>query len=39
MWNSVGLWRERALLETAIEALDGTPPWATIAAASPPSSR
>ena len=22
MWNSVGLWRERALLETAIEALD-----------------
>ena len=22
MWNSVGLWRERALLQTAIEALD-----------------
>jgi L-aspartate oxidase len=22
MWNSVGLWRERALLETAVEALD-----------------
>jgi L-aspartate oxidase len=22
MWNSVGLWREQALLETAIEALD-----------------
>ena len=23
MWNSVGLWREAALLQTAIEALDG----------------
>ena len=23
MWNSVGLWREEALLRTAIEALDG----------------
>jgi len=36
MWNSVGLWREAALLQTAVEALDD---WygasATIAAASP----
>jgi L-aspartate oxidase len=23
MWNSVGLWREEALLHTALEALDG----------------